>query len=134
MAIAKAGALINPADAEDTIANAIVEDLSIGTAAANFTITEAVARTALGGRLVYVHLIMNTTNALTATSGNVADTPMFTLDAAYRPSEDISVGIGTGLVSGEALIADTGVVSIRAASDNIAAGANIRLHATFITA
>lgn len=134
MADAVAGAYVRAEDHVDSVVAGIVEDTSIGTVAAGFTITSQLARTALGGRDVYLFLVINSTNAITATTGNVADTTMFTLDTAYRPSEAINVVIGTGLVTGEAIINTNGTVQIRSASDSIAAGANIRLTARFLTA
>ncbi len=134
MAEALAGNRVRAEDIVDTVAAGIVEDTSIGTAAANFTASTTLVRTAMGGRDVYLFLIINTTNALTATGGNITDTTMFTLDTAYRPSEAINCAIGNGSVSGEAVINTNGTVQVRAASDTIAAGTNIRLTARYITA
>ncbi len=130
---ALAGNTVNAQDIIDTVDADIALDTAIGTAATNFTATTQVARTALGGRLVYLHLIINTTNAITATSGNVSDVTMFTLDAAYRPTENINCAVGTGLVTGEAIINTDGTVQIRAASDSISAGANLRMTVMFMT-
>lgn len=134
MAEALAGNRVRAEDIVDTVEAGIVEDTSIGTAAANFTATTTVARTALGGRLVHLYLLINSTNALTATTGNVSDTTMFTLDAAYRPSEPVNVVMGNGLVTCEGVINTNGTIQIRSASDTVGAGTNLRLAATFITA
>lgn len=134
MPVALAGNTVNAQDIVDTVEADIAEDTSIGTAATNFTATTQIARTALGGKLVYLFFIINTTNAITATTGNVSDTTMFTLDAAYRPTEAINCVIGTGLTTGEAIINTNGTIDIRSASDSIAAGANIRLTAMFLLA
>lgn len=134
MVTAAAGNFVRAEDIVDTVEADIVEDTSVGSVPANFSITEAVVRTALGGRLVFVHLLINTTNALTSTGGNITDTTIFTLDAAYRPSENVSVVLGNGSVAGEGIITTAGLVQVRAASHTIAAGTNIRVSATFITA
>ena len=66
----------------------VVSDSSIGTAGAGWTTNAGtVARTALGGKLVYIHLYLQRTAAWTATTGNVTDETVFTLDSAYRPTE-----------------------------------------------
>lgn len=134
MAEAFAGARVRAEDIVDTIDADIVEDTSIGTVASNFTVTLQTARTALGGRLVYVFLVLQTTNALTATGGDITDVLMFTLDAAYRPSENVNAVAGTGLNTGEAIINSDGTVVLRSVSDSISAGRNIRVTATFLTA
>lgn len=113
-----------------------VSDVTIGTVAAGFTVNTngQVARTALGGKLVFVMLYLNSTNAITVTSGNIGDTTVFTLDAAYRPSDTISAIGGTGFATGEATVDTSGVVLLRSMSDPIAAGANLRLTFMFLTA
>ncbi len=130
---ALAGNTVNAQDIIDTVDADIALDTAIGTAATNFTATTQVARTALGGRLVYVFLLINTTNALTATAGDITDVTMFTLDAAYRPTEPVTCVAGTGLNTGEVLINTDGTVVIRAVSDTIAAGRNIRITSMFLT-
>ena len=108
-------------------------DTSIGTVAANFTSVSQVGRTALDGKLVTLTLEITSTNTITATSGNIADTLCFTLDAEYRPSETISVLFGANML-GEASITAAGAVTLRAASDNLTAGTTFRLTATFLRA
>ena len=113
----------------------VVSDSSIGTAGAGWTTNAGtVARTALGGKLVFVHLYLQRTGALTATSGNVADETVFTLDSAYRPTETINCPVGTGTEGGEATINSAGTVQIRALSDSASAGANYRFTFSFLTA
>lgn len=108
-------------------------DTSVGSAAANFTVNLASVRTALDGQLVYFHLYIQTTNALTASSGNIADVTCFTLDAAYRPLEVVSSVIGNGSMVGEAILNPSGTVSLRAAADTIGAGTNIRMSFCYLT-
>lgn len=123
------------AEAVDTDVNALatpVEDTSVGSAAANFTLSSAVVRTALGGKLVDFTLYITTNNAITATNGNFSDVAMFTLDAAYRPAEVKNAVAGSGASTGEAVLFTDGVVKLRSASDSIAAGANIRVNFTYL--
>lgn len=110
----------------------VVSDTSIGSVAVNFTVNGNVARTALGGKLVYVNLYLQSTNAITVTAGNVGDTAMFTLDAAYRPAEIVSGDCSTGIATGEAVVDTAGVVTLRSMSDPIAAGANLRATFNFL--
>jgi hypothetical protein len=132
MATAQAGAYVRAADIIDTIEADLTSDTSVGSAAANFTLVSAVVRTALGGHLVDFTLYITTDNAITATNGNFADVAMFTLDAAYRPSEVKNACAGTGSSTGEATLSTAGVVTLRSASDSLAAGANIRVNFTYL--
>lgn len=105
----------------------VVTDTTIGSAASGWTVqTGMLARTALGGRLIFLEVYLQRTNALTATAGNVTDESMFTLDSAYRPAEAVNMPIGTGSETGEAAVLSTGVIQLRSLSDSSAAGANFR--------
>lgn len=132
MAEAQAGAYVRAADIIDTIVAGLASDTSVGSAAANFTLVSAVVRTALGGHLVDFTLYITSDNAITATSGNFADTAMFTLDAAYRPAEVKNACAGTGSSTGEATLGTNGVVTLRSASDSLGAGSNIRVNFTYL--
>jgi hypothetical protein len=114
----------------------VVTDSTIGTVAAGFTVNSGgqIARTAVGGKLVHINLYLNSTNAITVTAGNTGDTLMFTVEAAYRPSEIVSGVCATGLATGEAILDTTGGVTLRSMSDPIAAGANLRIAFTFLVA
>ena len=113
----------------------VVSDSSIGTAGAGWTTNAGtVARTALGGKLVYIHLYLQRTAAWTATTGNVTDETVFTLDSAYRPTETLNCAVGTGFVTGEATVNSSGTVQIRALSDSSSAGVDYRLTFCFLTA
>jgi len=134
MANAQAGNFTRVTDIIDTAVVGIVEDTTIGTAATGFSTSSMVARTALGGRLVYLELFLNRTGAdITQTNSNVTDTLMFTLDVGYRPSETINAVVGNGSIVGEAAINADGTVTLRAASYTITSGTNVRLTAFFIT-
>lgn len=112
-----------------------VSDTTIATAAAGWTINGGmIARTALGGKLVMLHIYCQRAAALTATAGNFTDEDVCTLDAAYRPSDTVNCVMGTGSATGEATIAPTGVVILRSLSDSSAAAANFRGTVTFLTA
>ena len=108
-------------------------DSSVGTAAANFTSPSATVRTALKGHLVSFGLSITSTNAITSTSGNTTNTTIFTLDAAYRPSEQRRVAIvvdGSAIAGG--FIQTNGTVQVAVASHNIAAGAVLSLSDTWL--
>jgi hypothetical protein len=94
-----------------------------------------VARTALGGKLIYVVLVVQRAAALTVTAGNPnpGDETMFTLDAAYRPTEQLNAVVGTGTETGEATINSAGLVVLRSLSDSAAAAANYRVSFTCLT-
>jgi hypothetical protein len=122
--------LVDP-DVETTTAN-------IGTVAANFSVTDVRAATLLGGKLVNVDLYIARTGAdITATGGNITDTLMFTLAAAYRPSHAQSCSWGNGVVAGEAIINADGTINLRSSNGNITGTAgtglsSIRLSASYI--
>lgn len=117
----------------DNLDHSGTADTAIGSAAANFTAVSQYGRTALGGHLVYVNLEITSTNAITATSGNVADTVCFTVDTEYRPSEIVNAVLGANMV-GEVTLNTSGQVTIRAASDTIAAGTTFRCGFVFLKA
>ena len=127
-----AGRLVDAADLSGLPHDGTV-DTAPGTIAANFTLTESKVRTALNGKLVFLSLTVTSTNAITATGGNIADTTIFTLDAAYRPSESVGFAWG-GNVTGYGSLGTNGVMQIWTASDNIAAGNIIRMSAMWLRA
>jgi len=106
---------------------------TVGTAAAGFTITSQGYRTALNGKLVSWTATITSTNAITATAGNITDTLCMTLDAAVRPSENFAQPF-SGTVGGVANIAPDGSVELRVASDTIPAGMSFRVSATYLRA
>lgn len=126
-----AGAKIDAADVIGLPADASA-GTSIGSASAGFTIVSANFRAALNGKLVMWVATITSTNAITATAGNIADTACLTLDAALRPSEQQEF-VWTGLMVGAGNIdPTTGVVELRTASDSITAGMSIRLGAIYL--
>lgn len=104
-----------------------------GSVAANFSLTSVVVKTMFDGAVVYLNLQVVSTNLITATSGNIADTNCFTLNSQYRPTEDTpfsfqdSTAGGTGVI-----VASSGQVQLRAAFADIAAGSTVRITATYI--
>lgn len=106
-------------------------DSSVGTTAANFSGATATVRTALNGHLVFFSLGITSTNALTASSGNITDVTCFTLDAAYRPSEPVGLAFG-GSASGFGVLNTNGTVTLWALSDTISAGGFLRTACTFL--
>lgn len=123
----EAGAPIAAADV------AVASDGTPGTLAANFTGT-AVVRTALEGKLIYVNLSLVSTNAITATGGNIADTTVYTLDTPFRPDEGVQCIFGNGVTDGQATINTSGTVQIRTSSATITAGAAVTISATYMKA
>lgn len=110
-----------------------VTDTDPGTVSAGFTEDgNQIAVTLLDGHLVHIVLFLTLTAVLTATTGNIADTTCYTLDAAYWPDNAVNAVVGNGSMTGEATIGSSGVVQVRAASDTIANGSNIRITATYI--
>lgn len=83
--------------------------------------------------VVSIAVYLTTTAALTASAGNVSDTLCVTLPVGYRPLTPRSIVFGNGLITGEAYIATDGTINLRAASDTVSAGSNIRLSDTFVT-
>jgi len=111
----------------------VVTDTTIGTAGSGWvTQTGTSARTALAGKLITVVFVIQRTAALTATSGNVTDETMFTLDTAYRPADAVNMAIGTGTETGEAILTSAGLLQIRSLSDSSSAAANFRGTATYL--
>lgn len=104
----------------------------VGTVASNFTVNDVRAAVSLGGALVDLDLYINTSNAVAASGGNLADTTMFTLVDALRPSHAKSCSFGNGSVGGEAIINTDGTINLRSASDTVTAGSNIRLSACYL--
>ncbi|MEV6344119.1 hypothetical protein [Actinoplanes sp. NPDC051851] len=106
---------------------------SIGTVSSGFTVNDVRAITLLGGRLIFLDLYLSNTAAITVTSGNMTDTTVFTLVSALWPSHYTSFVWGNGSVGGEGnVISTSGEVSLRAASDSIAAGTNIRISTAYL--
>ncbi len=106
-------------------------DSTVGSAAANFSGATATVRTALNGQLVSFTLTITTTNALTASSGNITDVTCFTLDTAYRPSEPVGMAFG-GNATGFAVLNTNGAVTLWALSDTISAGGTIRMSCAYL--
>jgi hypothetical protein len=111
---------------------------TVGTVASGFSVNDVRAATLSDGKHVDIDLYCARTGAdITATSGNIADTLMFTLAAAYRPTHIKSAIWGNGTSSGEATVDTAGLVTLRTASSTIngTAGSgvtNLRLSVSFI--
>lgn len=133
MGVALAGGKVGPTDAEDTIVANMAVDSTVGSAAANFTLTAGTVRSILGGKVIFLSLTLVSTNAITASSGNITDTTCFTLDAAYRPTEVACSAFG-GVATGFAVLNTNGTVSLWTSSDTITAGSSFRLSFTYIIA
>ncbi len=103
----------------------------VATAASGFTInTQEVT---VWGRLATVRLNLTCTAGLTATAGNLTDTTMCTLDAAYWPDrQGTFAGIGSVGVTG--FIVPDGRVRLANADTSIPAGGSIELGVTYLLA
>lgn len=121
-----AGAMLDAADFVHTSSTAP------GAAAANFT--DAGSYAAAWGPVKFLHIYVTTTNTITATNGNVSDVTMYTTGTSWRPPVSITCVAGNGLVTGEAILTTAGVLQLRAASDTVSAGSNLRMTLAWVAA
>lgn len=95
---------------------------SVGTVASNFTVLDNKIRTSLDGKFVYGWFRLRSTNAITPTSNNMPDTLMYTLNAAYRPTENVIALWSTGTATGALQItASSGAITLTTGNQAIAA-------------
>jgi hypothetical protein len=104
----------------------------VGSAATNFAVNSANARTLIDGKLVYLTIDVNTNNALTASSGNISDVTCFTLVAALRPTEITGCLYSANAGTGQMQINPDGTIVIRTLDVNIAAGGDLRFSHSYI--
>lgn len=105
---------------------------NVGTVAPNFTVVSVTGRKMQGGHIVNVVLNLTSTNAI-AGAPNIADTLVFTLNAAWAPSEFQHFHYMAGSSSvGDVQVLSTGTVTIRNATVNIAAGDAVRMSFSYI--
>lgn len=105
---------------------------TIGTDAAGFTTSSIVARTFLDGKVVDIKLDTVNTSLITATAGDITDTTIFTLNAAYRPTELRNFHFSAGAPNGDVQINTDGTMVIRSANVSISASSNLRMSFMFI--
>lgn len=98
--------------------------------AAGFTTNAAQARR--DGRTVTLHIYCNVVTGITATSGNITDTSLGTVQDPWKPSMVWNSTHGNGSGDGEFLITENGSVSLRSSNANVAAGTNLRVSATYV--
>ncbi|HTE57082.1 MAG TPA: hypothetical protein VK698_39785 [Kofleriaceae bacterium] len=118
----------------------LVTSTSGATAASGFSLISFSAYK--DGRSVLVNLTVARTGAAINSDdqGNIADTDIATLLAAWRPPELIFGSVGDGFGQGECSISTAGLITVRAWSSNgpgsstvgLIAGRNIRLTKSFI--
>jgi len=108
-----------------------VQDTSIGSSAAGFPVVSQILNTALDGRLVTFALRITVTAGLTATSGNLPDTTVFTLASNYWPDFEFGAYF-FGNQGGTAYVQTDGDIRLANASDSIAAGQEIVISATYL--
>jgi hypothetical protein len=109
-------------------------DSTPGTAKTGFTVTLDSVLTFCDGKIVDLTLRVTNASAITATSGNIPDTDIYVLNAAYRPVSFFPVPFSTGAVGGMAIIDSDGSVTLQTASDSIAASSSIQIHAMYALA
>lgn len=86
------------------------------------------------GRMVVVDIYLSRTGAtINATNGNIADTDCATLPSGWRPTHDtITCCFDTGVTHGGWVVGTDGICTLRTASNDLASGTNIRMHATWL--
>jgi len=107
---------------------------AVGSAGANFAVNSAVARSLLGGKLIYVTIDVNSNLTLTASGGGVADTTCFNLDTDFRPSETTGTIFSANNGTGQIQIQSDGACVLRTLDVNISAGGDIRFSHMWIKA
>lgn len=86
------------------------------------------------GHLVSFYALINSTNAISASGGNLADTAVATLPAGWWPLDQVNACFGNGSMDGEFIIDSSGVITLRSAVATIAAGTNLRFANTYVYA
>jgi hypothetical protein len=115
---------------------------TIGTVASGFTISAVRGATMSDGRLVHVDLFLTVTASIstggTGVPSNIADTTVFTLAAAYRPSNAVQCCYDvSGSTAGFATINTDGTVVVRStnvyafSTVAITSGQNLRITAVY---
>jgi hypothetical protein len=86
------------------------------------------------GRMVVVDIYLSRTGAtIQADTGNIVDTVCCTLPSGWRPLHGtINACYDTGVVHGGWVVGTDGVCTLRTASNDLASGTNLRMHATWL--
>jgi hypothetical protein len=105
------------------------------TASSGFTVNDFYARK--DARSVEVHCYLNRSaaGAVTQTNGNITpDVPLCVLPVGWRPDHTINGAWGDGTSSGEAILSDSGTVTLRTSSSDISGGGsrNLRFSASWL--
>src|SRR5690349_11328206 len=103
------------------------------TAQTGFTVGSFVAYK-IGGHLISFYALIASTNAISASGGNIADTPVATLPSGWWPLDQVNACFGNGSMDGEFIIDSSGVITLRSAVATIAAGTNLRFANTYVYA
>jgi hypothetical protein len=115
----------NPANFIDRAAITPVKVTNQGTIGANFSNASLVIRTTLEEKLVYVRLQINNNNVITPTNDNITDQLVYTVNAAYRPPEDVNSVWSSNHGTGEAGFNPAGQIYLRTSDATIPANATI---------
>jgi hypothetical protein len=97
-----------------------------------WSVNEFYARKVNGVTEVHCYLL-RTGATITATTGNVADQAICVLPVGWRPDHTVNGTWGDGTSSGEAILSNTGTVTLRTASSDIIANRNLRYSAVWIS-
>jgi hypothetical protein len=83
------------------------------------------------GHLLSFNALIASTNAITATSGNIGDTSVALLPAGWWPLDQPNGTFGSGAMDGEFIVNTSGMIQIRSANASIAAGNTMRFTITY---
>lgn len=109
----------------------VLDTTPVASTAINFTMVDQQVITALDGRLVTFRVQVTSTNALTATGGNLSDVTACTLSSEYWPDFEIGFPV-YGAVGCVAYVQTDGDVRLANASDTVAAGSNLVISGTYL--
>lgn len=109
----------------------LVKDSAPGAVKSGFTVASVIARVV--GKVVHVHFDVVNTASITATGSDIPDTTVYTLSAAYAPTELQNLHWSSGGNAGDVQVNANGDVILRSsASVTVAASSNIRGSWTWI--
>jgi hypothetical protein len=105
---------------------------TVGTVNTGFTALDTKIRHTPDGKVIYGWFRIRSTNLITPTSNNMPDTDCFTLNAAYRPTDQFVALWSTGTATGGLIIYPTGIIRIATGNQPIAANAVLTFSFVFI--
>lgn len=115
----------SPANFIDRTSITPVKVTNQGTIGAGFSNANLVIRTTLEDKLVYVRLQINNNSTITPVNDNINDQLVYTVNAAYRPPEDVNSVWSSNHGTGEAGFNPAGQIYLRTSDATIPANATI---------